>query len=84
MSTSSFTRSFTYFSLDLRFTRSSSDLLTAAVKNASGLSIPGPTALWPDERKSDDDLVDGGSGNEESYMVSMVKGRPVEGETLGG
>jgi hypothetical protein len=85
--TSSSTRSFTRSSLDLPFTRSFSDLPSAAVKNASGLSIPGPTVLWPDGRKSDDGLVNGGSGNEgvdKSCMVSMVEGRPVEGDTLGG
>lgn len=69
-----------------RFTRFPSGPPSAAVKNASGLSILGPTVLWPDRRKSDGGLVDGGSGNkgaDKSYMVSAVECRPVtKGETL--
>jgi hypothetical protein len=65
-----------------RFTRFSSDFPSRAVKNASGLSIPGPTVLWPDGRNSDE-LIDG-EGVDKSCMVSMVEGGPVKGENLGG
>ena len=59
------------------------------MKNASGLSVPGPTAVWLDKMKSVEGLVDGGSTNagavDESYRASAVQGRTVEeGEMLHG
>jgi hypothetical protein len=58
------------------------------VKNASGLSVPRLTVLWPDERKSIGDLADRKSADkyvDESYMVSVFEGRAVgEGEKFGG
>jgi hypothetical protein len=87
MPTNSFTYSFTHSSLNLCFIYSSLDLLSIAIKNASGLSIPGLTVLWPNKRKLDDGLVNRGLGNkgvDKSYIVLIVKGRLVKGETLSG
>jgi hypothetical protein len=76
--TSSFTRFTRFFS---------SELPSAAVKNTSGFSVPGLTAVGPDERKSVEGLVDKRSASksvDKSYIISVVENKPVEeGETLG-